>query len=209
MNSEDPLNAAEEPCTQAELYALEALAPPERMAFERHLTACARCAAETRALSAVVADLGLAAPAVAPPAGLRQRLLAELAREGAGAGTQVWKSWRPMPAAGAAHVVRAADSPWEATAIAGIEVRRLHADPANDRVTMLVRMAAGTAYPPHRHGGPEECFVLEGELQVGEELRSDYQQMAAGEVHPLQSTATGCLLLISSSMRDELLEARA
>ena len=29
---------------------------------------------------------------------------------------------------------------------------------------MLVRLAPGAAYPPHRHAGVEELHLLEGEL---------------------------------------------
>jgi anti-sigma factor ChrR (cupin superfamily) len=79
-------------------------------------------------------------------------------------------------------------------------------DSARDRMTCLVRMAAGTAYPRHIHAGPEECLVLEGELRVGDEMlrAGDYQRAAPGSHHPVQSTDRGCLLLIVSSLSDEL-----
>ena len=85
--------------------------------------------------------------------------------------------------------------------------RRLFVDDTSGRVTMMVRMAAGTSYPSHRHGGFEECFVLEGDLQVGSEMlhAGDYQRASAGSVHGVQSTERGCLLLLSSSPGDELL----
>ena len=74
-------------------------------------------------------------------------------------------------------------------------------------VTMLIRMAPGTAYPAHRHGGAEECYVLEGDLHVGDDIvmhAGDYQRAEAGSTHPVQSTRGGCLLLLTSSLRDEL-----
>jgi anti-sigma-K factor RskA len=56
-------------------YALDALEPPERVRFEKHLKNCDRCAAEVRALSedAVRLAWSTAAP---PPAALRDRVLA-------------------------------------------------------------------------------------------------------------------------------------
>jgi len=75
------------------------------------------------------------------------------------------------------------------------------------RDAMLVRMAPGTSYPRHVHAGPEECFVLEGDLAVGDGLRlvaGDYQRMESGSRHPDQSTEGGCLLLLISSLNDEL-----
>ena len=60
---------------------------------------------------------------------------------------------------------------------------------------------------PHHHGGAEECYVLEGDLRTGDVWMhaGDYQHAAAGSVHPVQSTVQGCLLLIHSSLQDELL----
>ncbi|MFF3965475.1 anti-sigma factor domain-containing protein [Streptomyces griseorubiginosus] len=55
-------------------YALDALEPPERARFERHLKGCDSCAAEVRALSedAVRLAWSTAAP---PPAAMRDRVL--------------------------------------------------------------------------------------------------------------------------------------
>src|SRR5205807_5439636 len=42
----------------------------------------------------------------------------------------------------------------------------LAADTEKDRVSMLVRLAPGVAYPPHRHAGVEELYLLHGELMI-------------------------------------------
>ncbi|MBI5435467.1 MAG: cupin domain-containing protein [Planctomycetes bacterium] len=74
------------------------------------------------------------------------------------------------------------------------------------KATMLIRMAAGTSYPRHRHAAREECFVLEGTLEVGAStLRAgDFQVAERDSIHDVQATDTGCLLLIVSSQDDEL-----
>ncbi|MFC9129559.1 anti-sigma factor domain-containing protein [Streptomyces sp. NPDC057099] len=65
----------EDPHSLAAPYALDALEPPERVRFERHMKDCDRCAAEVRALSedAVRLAWSTAAPA---PAALRDRVMA-------------------------------------------------------------------------------------------------------------------------------------
>lgn len=92
-------------------------------------------------------------------------------------------------------------------------MRRLSIDEPADRLTVLIRMAAGSSYPPHRHGGPEECYVIAGDLTTGDiKMRAgDYKLAHAGSIDGAQSTQNGCLLLIVSSLRDELLapDARA
>jgi anti-sigma factor ChrR (cupin superfamily) len=122
--------------------------------------------------------------------------------------SQPWKSWGSDATTGGFLFVPGAGADWENTSIAGVVTRRLFSDAANDRVTMLVRMAPGTAYPAHRHGGPEDCYVLEGDLRVGDlhMRKGDFQRAELGSEHVIQSTDGGCLLLLVSSQRDTLLE---
>jgi len=66
------------------LYALGALSQHEARAFEVHLReGCPVCQAEISQYESVTGELGLAAPAVPPPAYLRELLVARLEREAA------------------------------------------------------------------------------------------------------------------------------
>lgn len=60
-------------------YALDALEPAERAEFEAHLAGCAECAEEVAGLRGTAVRLAGAAR-VAPPAALRERVLAAVAR---------------------------------------------------------------------------------------------------------------------------------
>jgi anti-sigma factor RsiW len=60
-------------------YALDALDPDERAAFEVHLADCSDCANEVAELRATAARLG-AAVTLTPPENLKQRVLVEIAR---------------------------------------------------------------------------------------------------------------------------------
>jgi len=60
----------------AAAYALGALDPPEKQAFEAHLATCAACQAELRDMQRVVVGIGQATAVVAPPEGLKARVLA-------------------------------------------------------------------------------------------------------------------------------------
>lgn len=125
--------------------------------------------------------------------------------------TQVWKAWAqssaPTPLLDFTFVSGTAGE-WETTAIEGVEARRLFVDADGDRATFLVRMRPGAAYPAHVHAGPEECFVLEGDLLVGHQrMRAgDYQRAESGSTHDVQSTEGGCVLLLVSSLGDEIVE---
>ena len=58
-------------------YALGALDDAERAGFEQHLSTCDICKAELRELRAVAELLATSVPQVAPPPGLRDRILAD------------------------------------------------------------------------------------------------------------------------------------
>lgn len=62
-------------------YALGALEQQESRSFEEHLAGCARCREELAAMRETVGSLALAAPPAAPPARLKERVLAEVRGE--------------------------------------------------------------------------------------------------------------------------------
>ena len=173
---------------QAALHALGMLEPQEAGAFEQHLEACSVCEAEVRAFQGTAAALPLGLPAAAPDPAVRRKLLEQAAPA---------RDLRD-------HVVRAAQGDWILTEFPGVQVKPLFANRAKDQVTTLVRMAPGSSYPSHHHEGPEECYVLEGELRIGDlVLRvGDYGCAPTGTIHPPTTSPLGCLLLIVSTGHD-------
>jgi anti-sigma-K factor RskA len=103
-----------DPHSLAAPYALNALDAAERRDFEAHLDRCQKCAADVRLLAGAAARLAGPA-ATAPPAGLRDRVLAAVATTP--------QEPRPVPDAPAAEPVR----------------------PRPVRVRLLVPVALGTA----------------------------------------------------------------
>lgn len=104
-------------------------------------------------------------------------------------------------------VVRRQGGAWEDTSAPGVRVKILHECAARDERTALYQMDPGTTYPSHIHGGDEECYVLSGDLSVGDELemgRGDYQRVPGESTHGVQRTREGCLLFIRCSMSDRL-----
>ena len=193
-------------------YALGILEADERLALEAHLRAgCAECGAELREFEAATAALALSVTPVAPPDSLRERILLaatqSASRAAAPSEVQIWKNWSRSPAGGEMSLVRSDEGAWEPTGIEGVSVKKLSFDPDRRQTTMLVRMLPGTGYPRHRHSIAEECFVVEGDLHVGDIVMhaGDFQRAEAASVHPTQFTESGCLLLVTSSLEDELL----
>ncbi|MBS1826008.1 MAG: cupin domain-containing protein [Acidobacteria bacterium] len=149
------------------------------------------------------ARLAFAAPLLRPRPELRARLLANLKPQES---VQVWRDWSDTPPA-PIHKFASEEGAWEPIDIPGIRVKRLYVDPAKDIVSLLIQMDPGTSYPSHRHAGPEHCYVISGDLEVGGlALKTgDYQVANTSSVHTVTSTKNGCTILIISSMKDELL----
>src|SRR5262249_45229099 len=119
------------------LYALRALPATEASAVEAHLSTCAQCRQEVETTRSVVESFVSWPTDVLRPSG---SVWDRVANRIAGEARQAL-----VPASPSQGVPE-----WEAAA-PGISVKLLASDTEHDRVSMLVRLAPGAAYPPHRH----------------------------------------------------------
>jgi len=175
------------------LYAVHALPSSEIPLVEAHLAACADCRHELEALRPVVdAFVSWPADVLRPAPSLWERLEQRIAAEGGGppAGPRS-HGWAPPE--------------WEEAA-PGISCKLLATDTENDRVSMLVRLAPGAAYPPHQHGGVEELYLLDGELTIDDRKLSpgDYNRAEPGSADQRVWSETGCTCVLLTSTRDIL-----
>lgn len=188
-------------------YALGLLGPEEARAFKEHLREGGPvCEKELGITHETVSLLAFSVPQVTPKPEIRERLVRKLkSLSEPSRSPQVWKAW-DSPEVKGVRLIRAGEGGWESTGLEGVMIKRLYVDPAQESVTMLIRMEPGATYPAHRHGGAEQCFVLEGDLSYDMSLRTgDYLCAEADTVHPVSRTEQGCLLLIISSTHDELI----
>lgn len=104
-------------------------------------------------------------------------------------------------------IARAQEMDWQPGQLPGIFSKVLFNDTRRGYTTALVRITAGTHYPPHKHAGVEELYLLEGDLNVeGVSMRpGDYCRGEAGSIHGEIFTNGGCLFMVSSSQHDEIL----
>jgi anti-sigma factor ChrR (cupin superfamily) len=73
-------------------------------------------------------------------------------------------------------------------------------------VSMLVRLAPNTSYPPHTHAATEELHLLDGELWINDRklFPGDYNRGEAGESDVRVWSETGCTCVLITSHRDVL-----
>ena len=175
------------------LHALQALPPSEVPVVEAHLSACAECRRELETLRPIINTfVSWPTDVLRPSASLWERLARRIAAE-AGQEPVV-----PPPR-------RQAEPEWEEAA-PGISCKLLATDPEKGRVSMLVRLAPGAAYPPHNHAGVEELYLLHGELMIDDKklYPGDYNRAEAGSADQRVWSETGCTCVLLTSTRDVL-----
>ena len=175
------------------LYALEVLPPREIPALEAHIRTCEDCRKELEGLRSTVQSFVAWPTDVLRPSRLVQERLAQ--RVAADTGE---KPFLPPPHSWV-------EPRWDEVA-PGISCKLLATDRANDRTTMLVRLAPGTEYPPHTHAGIEELHLLDGELMIdGRKLYpGDYNRAEPGSSDHRVWSKTGCTCVLVTSPGDVL-----
>jgi anti-sigma factor ChrR (cupin superfamily) len=95
---------------------------------------------------------------------------------------------------------------WEEAA-PGIACKLLATDTERHRVSMLVRLAPETDYPPHTHADVEELHLLAGELWIDDRKLhpGDYNRSEPGTGDKRVWSETGCTCVLITSFRDVLL----
>jgi anti-sigma factor ChrR (cupin superfamily) len=174
-------------------YVLQTLPPEEIPAVEAHLAACTECQHEIEALRPVVDSFvswptDVLRPSTPLWGRLAERIQAETGEEPAALSPGGW-----------------VEPEWEEVA-PGISCKLLATDEERERVSMLVRLAPGVAYPPHRHAGVEELHLLDGELMINDRKLhpGDYNRAEVGTNDKLVWSRTGCTCVLVTSTRDVL-----
>jgi DNA-directed RNA polymerase specialized sigma24 family protein len=183
---------ATNPCERAELvcaHAIRALAASDVAAVQRHLSGCWQCRYELESLRPVV-DAFVAWPTdvLRPPSSLQDRLARSVVGDAGATAAAPWSA-----------------PEWEDVA-PGISCKLLATDTEKHVVSMLVRLAPGGEYPPHRHAGVEELHLLEGELWIDDRKlhAGDYNRAEPGTSDKRVWSETGCTCVLVTSTRDAL-----
>jgi anti-sigma factor ChrR (cupin superfamily) len=193
----------------AALQALDTIDELESHALEEKLKESPELQSELDAFEATIAAIAYTTPPVPVAPDLKNRLFQRIAELDSTPAEEVnlepisEQSLNTNPP----HFIRRShDVKWKPFRVNGISIGRLFADKEKREITCLMRLEPGTEFPPHRHAGIEEIFMLEGDLVVEGEVchQGDYIRSFPGTIHaPI--TEGGCLLLIKTSLDNEML----
>jgi anti-sigma factor ChrR (cupin superfamily) len=186
---------------QASLYVLGALTPEEQSAFEAELR-------KDRELRDLVVEwqrtAGLVAKSI-PQAPLPPQLKAKIFERIAAA-----KDIPPAPVAAALtglHFQEAAsESGWKALPLPGAFIKLLSFEKERGYAVLLGKIEAGVRYPAHVNAGPEDFYILTGDLVVGNRrlVAGDFHHADKGSLHEVNYSEHGCTLLAVLTTDDPL-----
>jgi anti-sigma factor ChrR (cupin superfamily) len=84
----------------------------------------------------------------------------------------------------------------------GLNIKVLNRIEKLNRQTIMVRLDAGAEFRSHEHSQDEEIYMISGDLRVGALVLGpgDFHIAHAGRHHPVSTTKTGCVCIISQAI---------
>ena len=106
----------------------------------------------------------------------------------------------PAPEADYLHL------PWKTTSWPGVRLHFIESS-ADGSARVLIAMDPGVGYPPHRHLGEEEVFVVRGSYAdaAGDYAAGSFQRNPKGSAHHPVAGPDGALLLAWAEAGIEIL----
>ena len=196
-------------CTElqelAALHALGVLESSEAARLDAALAHDPDAQAEVAAIRDAVLALAQSGPPVAPPPGLRARVLAQIARTpqrpASGADTGA------LPVKPGFQFTRPAEQAWQPTPFPGVRMKILSLHRATGRWFVQVELAPGARFPEHDHADAEDLYVLSGDLHnEGRVLGpGDFIHAEGGTHHGELYSPGGCIALVHGEAPPEVL----
>jgi anti-sigma factor ChrR (cupin superfamily) len=178
---------------KASAYALGALSLHEIRVFEDLISSFDEGELkDLDELERTVAALAFLAEPVAPSPSVKDKLLAQINSQTTNKKSDLSKVLQTV-------TVRADEGDW-IDFEPGIQIKPLFNDQFNKTVTTLMRMQPGSSLPEHKHIGVEQCYVISGEMIVGEThyVAGDFFVAMPDTIHKTVTSEIGGLILIVS-----------
>lgn len=184
---------------QAGLYALGALTPEEQGAFENELRSNAELREFALALQRSAAGIAISVPQKNTPAGLKARVFNLI--------TEAPAAIPPAAVpAGFRFLEATSQSGWKELPIPGAWIKMLSLEKDRGYAVLLGKIDPGVRYPAHTNAGPEDFYILSGDLVVGERrlIAGDFHHADKGSFHEVNYSPGGCTLLAVLTVEDPL-----
>jgi len=192
---------------QAALFALGALSAEEQQRFVAQVQADPELRVFLASLQNTVDQMALAIPQATPPTALKNKLLLRLQTGTNPVARQPLAELSPARATpGLSFRLGAESSGWKQLPIAGAWIKLLSAQPDRGYAVLMGKLDPGVRYPAHINIGPEDFYILTGDLHVSDKTLGpgDFHHADAGSAHQENFSVAGCTLLAVLTMDDPL-----
>ena len=109
------------------------------------------------------------------------------------------------PTPGPFAMIREGDTTgWIDLPVPGASVKLLSLNAKEGYAIVMGKLAPGARYPAHTHIGPEEVYVVSGDLKIGGDYlgAGDFHHAAAGSTHDINFSENGCIIIAVLSVAD-------
>jgi anti-sigma factor ChrR (cupin superfamily) len=191
---------------QAARYVLGDLSATE----EHDFTAQVRGNPELReflfSLQKTLDQVVLAGPLSTPPPALKDRVLGRLQAHAA-PGHSFAGQPLPRPRQGL-RFQPAGNTGWKELPVPGAFIKLLSLQADRGYAVLLGKLDPGVRYPAHANVGPEDFYILTGDLHVGDQVLhpGDFHHADAGSLHEENYSVEGCTLLSVLTTDDPLVQ---
>lgn len=186
---------------QASLYVLGALTVDEQRGFETELRQDRELRDLVLELQRTTGLIAKAVPQTALPTPLKAKIFKRIA------------STKEIPLPSPAMVLpglrfheAASESGWKALPLPGTFIKMLSLEKARGYAVLLGKLEAGARYPAHVNAGPEDFYILSGDLVVGNRRlgAGDFHHADKDSQHAENYSEHGCTLLAVLTTDDPL-----
>jgi len=155
-----------------------------------------------RSLQTGLEAVARSVPQVAPPPGIKERIMAQL---------RVRARTFAMPAAASLRFLAAEETGWKALPIPGAFIKLLSLQADRGYAVLLGKLEPGTRYPAHINAGPEDFYILTGDLHIGSRRlgAGDFHHADAGSQHEENYSIECCTLVAVLTTDDPLVSFAA
>ena len=187
---------SEEQQEQASLYALGALTEEEQSAFQAELAENAELRELTRSLQSTISLVARATPGPLPRS-LKGKVMERIA---------AIEAAKPAIPAGLKFLIGADQDGWKPLPVPGTAVKLLSLEQDRGYAVLLGKLEAGARYPAHRNAGPEDFYILSGDLFIGDRklVAGDFHHADGGSQHEENYSVAGCTLIAVLTLDDPL-----
>ncbi len=178
--------------------ALGELNSQEQQAFNAEVRGSPELQQFLVSLEKALEDVARSVKQVSPPPALKQKLFAKL--QGAAPQNAI------TPTSAGLRFLVGDDTGWKALPLPGAFIKLLSLQSDRGYAVLLGKLDPGVRYPAHTNVGPEDFYILTGDLHVaGRRLGpGDFHHADAGTEHGENYSVDGCTLLAVLTIDDPL-----